>query len=352
MFSQLPKVFDRDFAVGFLLPAAALCGWIFAVARAFGFISDAISLEKLGATAVAIAIVWLVAIALMALNRPIFRFLEGYGDWHPLKLRQSWIRRYFESKIAPTLASQIAIDAARVRGETPAVPDDQADKLRQAVELYPDSGQWVLPTRFGNAFRALEVYSRVVYGIDAIPAWPRLQAVIPDDFKKLISESKSQLDFCINLLAASGLTLVFYIAVVLWKHQLESLWVPCSAIVVFLFGHLVSTTAVGQFGVYVKSAFDLYRGDLAKQLGLQLPRSMEQEREMWEILSRMMIYRSAFRASQLAGFRECNTSPSISEAQELRPVEASTKDEIEACGEGREGPESETADKRPSDPCR
>jgi hypothetical protein len=303
MFSQLPKLLDRDFAIGFFLPSATLAGWIFAIIDGFGFLTTPPNLNSWASTAVGIAIVWLAAIALMALNRPIMRCVEGYGGWRLLMPLQRKAKKYFQDKIAPALAQQSAIDEARARGESPIVPDGHPDKLRYAVERYPDAEEWVLPTRFGNAFRALEVYSRVVYGIDAIPFWPRLQAVIPDHYGKLISEAKSQLDFCINLSVVSIIALLAYLSVAIYKNQFTSLWVPSSALATMFFGYTVGIAALGQFGSYVKSAFDLYRGDLAKLLGLDLPRSMEQERLMWETLSRMMIYRSAFRASQLTTFK-------------------------------------------------
>ena len=77
----------------------------------------------------------------------------------------------------PALELQAKIDAARARGEDPDVPPEHPKRLRYAVENFPDDIEWVLPTRLDNLIRAFEVYPRVVYGLDSIPAWPRLQAV-------------------------------------------------------------------------------------------------------------------------------------------------------------------------------
>ena len=68
-------------------------------------------------------------------------------------------------------------------------------------------------------------------------------------------------------------------------------------------GYWLAASAAMNFGSYVKSAFDLYRGELANQLGLDLPRSAEAEARMWRIASRMMIYRSAARANDFTRFR-------------------------------------------------
>jgi hypothetical protein len=62
-------------------------------------------------------------------------------------------------------------------------------------------------------------------------------------------------------------------------------------------------SVVQQYGSYVRSAFDLYRYELAEQLGLEIPRSAEAERDMWTTISRMQIYRSTARSNELTRFR-------------------------------------------------
>jgi hypothetical protein len=303
MFSELPKLFDRDFAIGFFLPAAALALWVYTIVYEFGLITNAPNFDTWGSSAWAIAIVWILAITLMALNYPILRVLEGYGDWHPLKSWDSAQRKYFAKNVAPTLETQRRIDEARAAGQDPDVSYKHSRQLRIAVESYPDSSEFILPTRFGNVFRALEVYPRVVYGIDAIPAWPRLQAVIPEHFNALISAAKAQLDFCVNLIATSAFTLILYIALATWARHFPSLWVPCSAVGVMILSYFLTITSVNRYGIYVKSAFDLFRGELAKQLGLELPRSAQQEQEMWLTVSRVMIFRSKFQAERLTRYK-------------------------------------------------
>src|SRR5580698_3738196 len=61
--------------------------------------------------------------------------------------------------------------------------------------------------------------------------------------------------------------------------------------------------AAGQWGELVKAAFDLYRGDLCKQLGFELPREIERERRMWAPICRTMIYRQARYAAEFTEFR-------------------------------------------------
>jgi hypothetical protein len=204
----------------------------------------------------------------------------------------------------PVLEAQANIDAARARGEDPPKsPPGHAERLHKAVCEFPDNAEFILPTRFGNRFRGFEVYSRVVYGLDAIPAWPRLQAVMPEHARKMLADAKAEVDFCVNLSLGGWLAGLLYLGLAVAAWRLPALWMPVIAVIVGWASYWLATSAAMNFGSYVKSAFDLYRGELASQLGLDLPRSAEAEREMWRAASRMMIYRSAARANDLTRFR-------------------------------------------------
>jgi hypothetical protein len=254
------------------------------------------------AAALASVVVWLLALLLLALNYPILRLFEGYGPYHPLRWRVKRYRERFR-RASQALAVQATVDAARAKGLDPDVPASHAGDLLRVVRSYPDRAEFILPTRFGNFYRAIEVYSRIVYGLDAIPAWPRLQAVMPEHARKMLADAKAQIDFCVNLSLGGWLVSVLYLGLALahWRHP--SLWLLALAVVVGYGGYWLSASAVQNFGEYVKSAFDLYRGELAKQLGLEVPRCSEAEHEMWRAVSRMMIYRSAARATELSRFR-------------------------------------------------
>ena len=207
----------------------------------------------------------------------------------------------------PTLNRQSAIEKARARGEDPDQPDDHGAQLRAAVEQHPHQPNLVLPTRFGNRFRAFEVYSEVVYGIDAIPLWPRLQAILPAEFRDLLNGAKSRLDFFVNLLLTGVLTLLVFALGSAWTGTVPSTAPVIAGLTLVIFGYKLASAAASEFGIYVKSGFDLYRGELAAQLGMRLPLDPAEEREMWDRLSRMMIYRSAERYDELKDYRANKT---------------------------------------------
>jgi uncharacterized repeat protein (TIGR01451 family) len=61
-------------------------------------------------------------------------------------------------------------------------------------------------------------------------------------------------------------------------------------VLAYLF-YLMSIGRAGAWGATVKSAFDLYRRDLLKELGYNyVPRTIEEERDMWSSISRQLIF--------------------------------------------------------------
>ncbi|WP_027135341.1 hypothetical protein [Geminicoccus roseus] len=318
MFGELPKLFDRNFAVGFLLPAALLCVLVFLLLGSYGLAYIPWSVEginRLSGAVSALLVIWFVALLLLAVNGLVYRFMEGYpllaairglGRLSPrteTRIRQAITRR-FERDAAPAHRLQATIDDARAHGRPePAIPADHAYRLLRAVERFPTRVEEVLPTRFGNRFRAIEVYPRVLYGLDAVPAWPRLHALLPEHVRQMIADSKAQLDFCANVMVAGLVATLACLGLILWHQRLPEWWLILAGPAGAAAGYLLALGAAIPFGNYIKTSFDLHRGDLARALGLEMPRANDQERVMWVIVSRMMIYRSAARASELTRFR-------------------------------------------------
>lgn len=321
----IPKLFDRNFAVGFFIPAGITLALLWLILDAFGRLPAWLRFESaaafLDAAVIAVA-AWLLAVFLVAINRTVVRTLEGYTfetvvtpqirlfgrTIPPFQvfgfLERRWKRR-FEREADKPLEHQHAVDRARAKGqEPPAGAPNHASDLRRAVERYPDQARHVLPTSFGNRYRAIEVYSRVVYGLDAIPAWPRIQALLPKEALERLAEAKAQLDFCVNVLLAGLVAIVTYGYLAIITVSLAAWWLPILGAVTAFLGYRTAGDALQQYGEHVKSAFDLHRADLAERLGLALPRAAEMEREMWTEVSRMMVYRSPAAWARLVRFRK------------------------------------------------
>src|SRR5258706_13631323 len=97
MFSDLPKLFDRNFFVGFLLPAL---GFLVAnisnlIALPAGPVTAFLRSNSVGGLTFIAVAAWFFAILLLALNSSIVRAKEGYGRLNPAKLWASLERSRF-----------------------------------------------------------------------------------------------------------------------------------------------------------------------------------------------------------------------------------------------------------------
>ncbi len=162
------------------------------------------------------------------------------------------------------------------------------------AERFPDEECWLLPTSFGNINRAFEAYPRVMYGLDAIPGWNRLIAVIPKDYYTVINDSKSIMDFWVNLWALSWVVVFEYVALLIYKYKgaIPIVWFPFAAVgISFIFFWRAKIAAL-EWGGFVKASFDVFLPMLYEKLGFPFPENREEEQGIWRKFSQAIIYRS------------------------------------------------------------
>jgi len=210
----------------------------------------------------------------------------------------------------------------------------QSRRLRLHQQLFlnfPNVENDLVPTRLGNVLKAVELHSFDRYKADAVLIWPRLHPNLPGEFRKTLQNAKVSLDLMITLSSFSiffGLISATYLAVNLtWAFPL---WfpflvvliaspmkprfsffmaltglllsfalciIPCNNLLIklqFFFSFLASSAFLFQvcysgaihaalaYGEKIKTAFDLYRGEVLKSLNLQMPYTLECEREVWD----------------------------------------------------------------------
>ena len=162
--------------------------------------------------------------------------------------------------------------------------------LREFVERFPDEERWLLPTSFGNTVRAFEVYPRIMYGVDSIAIWEHLLAVIPEDYRKLIDDSKAQVDFWANVWILSILFIFEYIFIASNINKINNLWILVSAIVLVFVAFSRARASAVQWGKWVKAAFDVFLPELYKKLGFKSQKSEIEAKQMWRDFSQAIIY--------------------------------------------------------------
>jgi hypothetical protein len=274
-------VVDRRFFLSALLPSGLFCALVVAVGTA-GQDGLADAVEAWDGTPAStkwlqigafVAAVGLTAGALASLRTSVLRWFEGYWTSAPGRLVASLGRAHH---------------ARRHRALSALVADGAVDAYETVSQDYPPVTQpdQVMPTRLGNVLRSAELYPHDRYAIDAVLVWPRLYHVLPERFVETFSAARSDVDV---MLALSALSTVFgvgsaaYVLAVGGSSTLYlgSLW--GSALV----AHLTYRSALrnaSTYGLQVRAAFDLYRGELRSHLGDDPPADDVAERAYWERL--------------------------------------------------------------------
>lgn len=236
------------------------------------------------------------------LNIPIIRFYEGYS-WEKSWFGK-WRKHYHET--------QFNAAHARVKGMRTLLRklSDQdkrySDISKQFHRIgckinseFPGDLTFVMPTRLGNTIRSFEHYSNLQYGIEAIVLWPRLIAKISKEYIVAIDDAKASFDFMINSSLLSAVLFLTILGVgLLYPFHLNSfplrlfwlLKVLVFATLCYLF-YLGSISRASAWGSLIKGAFDLYRGELLKQLGYsRILTEPEEEYKLWNKISRNMLF--------------------------------------------------------------
>jgi hypothetical protein len=304
LFGDLPSLFGRDFAIGFLLPVAFFIPVSYLVADGFGSVSIHAYLGSirsmkdqpalLGAT-VFVFVLWFGGVTLLALNRTIIRIKEGYGRWNPAKFFGFIERRRFkalQSDLGNLDSEFFLMKELSLVKEQDAIRGRRSDLLRELAERFPDQEEYLLPTAFGNTIRAFEVYPRVIYGLDAIPLWPRLLMVMSEDVRALVDSAKAEMDFWLNLWAMSVLLVTEYLTLAVFTHHRGYLWLLLLTLLLIPISSSRSRVAAAVWGEMVKAAFDMHLTKLREAFQMKEEQDRNSEQRYWEGLSRALIYRS------------------------------------------------------------
>jgi len=144
-----------------------------------------------------------------------------------------------------------------------------------------------------SQIRAFEDYANKIYNIDPITGWPHLTAVIPSSYKEELEKAQVDFNFALNLSFLAiilGFECLFFIG----KPNLSrSLVLLICCFTLSYVAYNISCSYARWWGEYVRSAFDLYRYDLLKQLGIYLPPMplmLKQEKEIWSRLQEQTFF--------------------------------------------------------------
>ncbi|MEJ5225052.1 MAG: hypothetical protein WHV44_11400, partial [Anaerolineales bacterium] len=141
-------------------------------------------------------------------------------------------------------------------------------------------------------------YATSRYRIDSVPMWPRLIQVMPPPYYAKVDEASNQVSFLMNctILAALYAVMVMGVSGYFVLRNVSSsvtnypteVWIylglfllAVTISVVFL---RASELVVLEYGLLIRSSFDLFRRQLLRQLDLVPPLTLEDEQGLWERL--------------------------------------------------------------------
>jgi hypothetical protein len=166
---------------------------------------------------------------------------------------------------------------------------DDDTRTRAAIlfdRQYPPRRERVLPTRFGNAFRACESYSFTRYGLDGIALWPRIDPLLSQQEQDLHLNAASDLAFFMN-----GSIAAFAVGVILPIASAFSRWwaylIPFALSVAL---YRASCGAVERVGTERRASIDLHRLEVYRLLGFQAPTTTAEEGAVADAVNNLLLY--------------------------------------------------------------
>lgn len=227
-------------------------------------------------------------------EQPIDGMIKDTANWPALlsdiqKLRSelkgstgstmSWAREQ-EERVKEGFLRRCEEDLERVTGEY--------ERLYEALYFnFPQESVRILPTRLGNILRAAEEYGESAYNLDAPTVWPRLVPHLPKEFQARLQQSTTPLT---TMLFSSMLSFLFAVLSGSWIALTSQNWlllagVVISGVLLSIWFYESTLQRATEYGLLIRTAFDLYRHELLKAIDVPLPPSPREERTLWDQLT-------------------------------------------------------------------
>jgi hypothetical protein len=147
--------------------------------------------------------------------------------------------------------------------------DPDAHAALEAGYPSPVLQEEVSPTTLGNVLRSAELYPRSRYGMDVAVVWPRLYRVLPDRTAGEVAAARGELELRVHV---AGLAALFAVVAGAWAlvSSTEAWRFPLyfgAGAVLALLAYRSAVGAAALFGLHLRTAVDVHRGELLERLG-------------------------------------------------------------------------------------
>jgi hypothetical protein len=222
-----------------------------------------------GGAAYGLAVIAL-AMSFAYASLPVYRLLEGYT--------------LPEALARPLLRWQLKEWHRLQALSRKPIAHTQRTLALERLQDYPARREWVLPTRLGNAFKALETYGTERFKLDSQTLWYEISAVIPAELRKDVEDGRSSVDFFISALAHALLLGVLALSVALVTRKPGPLVLAIFALATVRPAYLAAVRNMADYRFSVQAAVNVGRKPLAFALGLTMPSTLQEELHMWATL--------------------------------------------------------------------
>ncbi|GII58683.1 hypothetical protein Pth03_70720 [Planotetraspora thailandica] len=223
-----------------------------------------------------LATVWFLAAAVSSQWRGIVRLYEGY----PL--------RRLSAHLGCENVPGVRWHAERMRDLLNDLDGSEPDTVT-AYYRYPNKEENVFPTRLGNVLQAAESYPRDRYGIDTIIFWPRLFALLPEQFQRDYEEYVANYEFplVVSFQASLATTISGVTLLLTGQSPLLYILVVGGGYISAYASYRFALSGAEELGEQQRTAFDLYRDRLLETW--PTPEDVRDERDAFKTITRFVV---------------------------------------------------------------
>ncbi|WP_324650730.1 hypothetical protein [Georgenia sp. H159] len=227
-------------------------------------------------TTVLIAFLALLLSLVFALaSLPIYRLFEGY---------------LLPSTIATALKRRRLAEVRKLRRRAEMlnrrkVGRNEWEVIQERLANYPAADDSLLPTRLGNAYKAIERYGHERFGLDSQALWYELHAVASGNLRKDSDDARSSVDFFVALATYLLVLALLSIATALTSQAPHLLVVAAIFIYLAWLAYGAAVRNMTDLRYAIQAIVNVNRVGLMSSLGYRMPQSLAAERRIWRAWS-------------------------------------------------------------------
>jgi hypothetical protein len=250
----------------------------------------------------------MLGVILSSVSTQLSRILEGYLFW-PGCFRD-WrmdCQRAKKAELAEKLDDLFGAASSR--------PDWEKGLAAERLRRFPTDDRHIAPTRFGNALRALETYGVTHFELDSQLMWSELFSVAPEHLQEELRDAANSTKFFVAIVF---LGLAFFGSAVavgfMIKWQLSVVVCAVVGLAVSVVAYSLAVSSVDGWRDSVQALMNLCRYRLAEEIGLVIPLTIADEKNMWISVRRFVLDASDAHCRDLDKYRK----PAASEREQRR----------------------------------